>query len=73
MKDSIAGILAEIYNKSLENEQNIEQIYEANILPVFKKGLKSVALNYRPIARTSVVSKNSRKNLGTHNSRSPEH
>ena len=57
MKDSIAGILAEIFNKSLEDEQNIEHLYEANILPVFKKGLKSVALNYRPIARTSVVTK----------------
>ena len=57
LKVVIAPILAAIYNKSLSEQQNIEEIYIANILPIYKKGMKTLCSNYRPIARTSVISK----------------
>ena len=57
LKNILAPVLVAIYQRSLNQEENIEEVYTEDIVLVFKKGLKSICLNYRPIARTSVISR----------------
>ena len=57
LKSVVAPFLAELYHRSIQNEENIESTYLAEIIPIFKKGLRSIPLNYRLIAKTSVTSK----------------
>ena len=46
-----------IFNKSL-CEKNVPSMWKlANVTPIFKKGSKSLASNYRPISLTSVIVK----------------
>ena len=57
LKAVLAPILAAIYNKCISDQQNIEETYVAIILPIYKKGMRTLCTNYRPIAKTSVISK----------------
>ena len=57
LKIFVAPLLADIYNNSIHQEQDLEATYLAEIVPIFKKGIRSEARNYRPIAKTSVLSK----------------
>ena len=46
-----------IYSQSLEQATLPQDWLSANITPVFKKGNRSIAVNYRPISLTSVLCK----------------
>ena len=56
-KDEIVEPLRRIFEKSLEEGKIPEDWRKANITPIYKKGKKSEAGNYRPVALTSVCCK----------------
>jgi hypothetical protein len=57
MADILAGPLATIYNKLME-EGGVPLIWRmANVCPIFKKGTKGDPANYRPVSLTCVVGK----------------
>ena len=57
MADILAGPLAIIYNRLLE-EGMVPNIWRmANVCPIFKKGSKGDPANYRPVSLTCVVGK----------------
>ncbi len=49
--------LTAIYNQSLHQKQVPEDWKQSNVTPIYKKGHKCEALNYRPITLTSVARK----------------
>ena len=53
----IAPYLTIIFNQSLSEQQLPRDWLTANICPVFKKGARSTASNYRPISLTCVICK----------------
>ena len=53
----IAHILALIYNKSIAQGTVPDGWREANVAPVFKKGEKYDAANYRPVSLTCICCK----------------
>ena len=53
----IAPSLTAIYNKSLQTGEVPQDWRKANIAPIFKKGERYTAANYRPISLTCVASK----------------
>ena len=53
----ITPILTEIYNKSLQTGIVPDDWRNANISPIFKKGEKHIAGNYRPVSLTSICCK----------------
>jgi hypothetical protein len=55
--------LAMLFNTSYENGQLPLDWKKANVIPIFKKGDRSEALNYRPVSLTSVVCKLAEKCL----------
>ena len=59
---SIAAPLCRLFNFSFE-KGHVPSIWkQANVVPIFKKGDKSLVTNYRPISLTSVVIKILEKN-----------
>ena len=56
-RDCIVPHLLRIFNTSLSQTSVAEEWKLANITPIFKKGDRSQAGNYRPISLTSVVGK----------------
>ena len=57
LEDVVAVPLCIIFNKSLSSGEVPEDWRLAHVTPVFKKGSRSLAENYRPISLTSVVCK----------------
>lgn len=57
LAEEISTPLAIIIERTLENEDVPEDWRQANVTPIFKKGEKSKAENYRPVSLTSQVSK----------------
>ena len=53
----IALILALIYNDSLAQGTVPDDWRQANVAPIFKKGTKYDAANYRPVSRTCICCK----------------
>lgn len=53
----ISPTLAFIFQKSLDNGSLPNDWCDANVCPLFKKGDRSLAINYRPISLTSIVCK----------------
>jgi hypothetical protein len=52
--DALSGPLADIYNKSIQSGQVPSDLKQANVTPIFKKGVKGSPGNYRPVSLTSV-------------------
>jgi hypothetical protein len=57
LADEISPLLQLVYTKSLDTGEVPADWRTANVSPVYKKGLKSAAENYRPISLTSVCCK----------------
>ena len=55
--EEIAPILKIIYERSLQTGKLPADWTKANVMPVFKKGDKSLASNYRPISLTCILCK----------------
>lgn len=55
--NELAPILANLFNQSVTSAEIPQDWLEANIFPIFKKGRKDIASNYRPVSLTSIVSK----------------
>ena len=55
--EEIAPILKIIYERSLQAGKLPADWTKANVMPVFKKGDKSLASNYRPISLTCILCK----------------
>jgi len=53
----VAGPLARIFKLSMDNSEVPKDWRDANVTPIFKKGTKGKASNYRPISLTSICSK----------------
>ena len=53
----IAGALADIFKMSVSTGEVPDDWRIAHVVPLFKKGSKSNAGNYRPVSLTSVVGK----------------
>ena len=62
----IIPILTEIYNKSLQTGIVPDDWRNANISPIFKKGEKHIAGNYRPVSLTSICCKHMENILVKH-------
>ena len=56
-RESIALPLLLLFNKSLSGMKVPDPWRDSNITPIYKKGLHSDPLNYRPISLTSICSK----------------
>ena len=54
---SLAPGIAALFQKSLNTGELPKDWKDANVTPVFKKGDKHLAENYRPVSLTSVISK----------------
>ena len=54
---AVAPILTVIFNKSLHSDEVPEDWRKANVAPIFKKGERYNAENYRPISLTCIASK----------------
>ena len=57
LADEVGPLLLLIYRKSLQTSEVPEDWRKANVTPVFKKGQRFQAENYRPISLTSVCCK----------------
>ena len=55
--NEISPILAVIYNESLARGEVPDEWRQANVSPVFKKGEKYDAANYRPVSLTCICCK----------------
>ena len=55
--DHVAVPLSIIINKSLKNGTLPDDWKNAQVSPIFKKGARNVAANYRPVSLTSIVCK----------------
>ena len=55
LADLISGPLALIMNKTLREKEIPNDWKKANVSPIFKKGARNRAENYRPISLTSIV------------------
>lgn len=53
----IAPILTQIFRKALSSETTPSDWRQANVTPIFKKGQKYLASNYRPVSLTCVCCK----------------
>ena len=57
LAEIIAGPITALFNCSLQRGEVPSDWKKANISPIFKKGSKSIAANYRPISLTAVLCK----------------
>ena len=56
-EDKLAPVLAMLYRKSLNSGQVPAEWKTASVIPIFKKGKKTAAENYRPVSLTCVSCK----------------
>ena len=54
---AVVSILTAVFNKSLHSGEVLEDWRKANVAPIFKKGKRYNAENYRPISLTCIASK----------------
>ena len=52
---AVVSILTAVFNKSLHSGEVLEDWRKANVAPIFKKGKRYNAENYRPISLTCIT------------------
>ena len=57
LADQITKVVTKIFSSSLRQQTIPDDWRSANICPVYKKGDKSKAVNYRPVSVTCILSK----------------
>ena len=57
LSHELASILVSLFQQSLDQGQLPNDWIKANVVPILKKGKRSLASNYRPLSLTSVTSK----------------
>ena len=57
LRDSLAPILQVIFTKSLSSGKLPRDWKSANVVPIYKKGARHLAVNYRPVSLTCICSK----------------
>ena len=57
LRDHISAPLAQLMNKTFKTKAIPQDWKKANVSPIFKKGARNKAENYRPISLTSIVCK----------------
>ena len=57
LSHELAPILASLFQQSLDQGQLPNDLSKGNVVPILKKGKRSLASNYRPLSLTSVTSK----------------
>ena len=57
IRSEIAGPLTHLFNLSLSEGYIPQDWRDANVIPLFKKGNKNQAQNYRPVSLLSIVGK----------------
>ena len=57
LREELASPLAKLFNSSLESGSVPSDWRDAGVTPLFKKGKKSEAQNYRPVSLTSLICK----------------
>ena len=57
LRDKIAPIIKVIFDRSLQTGKLPADWTKANVMPIFKKGDKSLVANYRPISLTCILCK----------------
>ena len=55
LREFLTQVLTKILNKSWDETKLPEDLKLAHIAPIFKKGKKSLADNYRPVSSTSII------------------
>ena len=53
----LAPLLSELFQLSLDTQEVPEDWKKANVVPIFKKGDRSLPANYRPVSLTSIMCK----------------
>ena len=56
-KDELVVPLAQIFNSSISSSMVPRDWRDANVTPIFKKGKRTAAKNYRPVSLTSIPCK----------------
>ena len=54
---TLSPILTDIFNRSYRTGVMSDDLREANVVPAYKKGNKTLAENYRPISLTGICCK----------------
>ena len=57
LRNTLAPILTELYNRSLLEGKLPDDWKTANVVPIYKKGSKHLPSNYRPVSLTCICSK----------------
>ncbi len=57
LAEEIAPLLTEIFQQSLSTGEVPEDWTKANVAPIYKKGNKNLAVNYRPVSLTCICCK----------------
>ena len=57
LAEHIAPVLASLYQQSIQEGNIPDDWRNANVIPIYKKGDRTQASNYRPVSLTSITSK----------------
>ena len=57
LADELTPAVTALFNQSLQSGELPKDWLESTVLPIFKKGSRKIAANYRPVSLTSILCK----------------